>query len=100
MRRGPYELPGSGTTVAAFGAAWRGERMEVTYGPSMRWVTDWGHPEMAFAVLPGGQSGHPADPHYDDQIRPFLEGRLRPAPWSEAQIESATVQRMTLQPPP
>jgi penicillin amidase len=98
MRRGPFEVAGAATTVMAYGGVWRGDHMAITYGPSMRWVTDWGHPEMAFAMLPGGQSGHPADPHYDDQVTPFLEGRLRPAPWSEEQIESATVTSMTLRP--
>lgn len=98
MRRGPFEVPGSATTVAAFGAAWRGDRMEVVYGPSMRWVVDWGQPDMAFAMLPGGQSGHPADPHYADQVAPFLAGRLRPAPWSEEQIESVKVTSMLLVP--
>ena len=98
MRRGPFEVGGSATTVAAFGAAWRGEDMEVTSGPSMRWVVDWSQPEMAFAMLPGGQSGHPADPHYDDQVAAFLAGRLRPAPWSEEQIDAVKVRSMTLAP--
>jgi penicillin amidase len=98
MRRGPFEVPGSATTVAAFGASWRGDRMEVVYGPSMRWIVDWGQPDMAFAMLPGGQSGHPADPHYDDQVAPFLAGRLRPAPWSEEQIEAVKVTSLRLVP--
>lgn len=98
MRRGPFEVAGSASTVMAYGGVWLGDHMAITYGPSMRWVTDWGHPEMAFAMLPGGQSGHPADPHYDDQVAPFLEGRLRPAPWSEDQIEAMAVTRQVLRP--
>ena len=88
MRRGPFDLPGSGTTVAAFGARWSGDRLQVTYGPSMRWIVDWSQPDVAFAALPGGQSGHPADPHYDDQVRRFLDGKLHPAPWAEGPIEA------------
>jgi len=98
LRRGPYPLPGSATTVAAFGAAWRGDRHEVTYGPSMRWIVDWGNPESGLAGLPGGQSGHGADPHYDDQIEPYLAGDLHPAPWSEAAVEAAAVSVLRLLP--
>ncbi|MEM9594685.1 MAG: penicillin acylase family protein [Acidobacteriota bacterium] len=99
-RRGPFSVAGSPTTVLALGGAWidDGERMTVTFGPSMRWIVDWSDPETAWAVLPGGQSGHPADPHYDDQIPLFLAGRLHEAPWSEAAIEAATVARSTLVP--
>ncbi len=98
MRRGPFGLSGSATTVAAFGARWRDDRLEVVYGPSMRWVVDWSQPETSFAALPGGQSGHPADPHYDDQLRRFLDGKLHPAPWAEEQIKAAVVSRLRLVP--
>ena len=99
LRRGPYEMLGSATTIPAFGAQWtEEERLDVTYGPSMRWVVDWSQPDRAFAVLPGGQSGHFLDPHYDDQIAPFLDGELHEAPWSEGQIEAATVSRLQLTP--
>lgn len=99
MRRGPFKVPGSAETVLAFGARWqRDGNQSVTYGPSMRWVVDWGQPEQAWAVLPGGQSGHPSDPHYDDQIALYLRGELKPAPWSEAAIEAATKHRLVLKP--
>jgi penicillin amidase len=99
MRRGPYELNGSGETVLAMGGRWTSEgKQAITYGPSMRWVVDWSQPDRAFAVLPGGQSGHPADPHYDDQIAPYLAGEMHPAPWSETLIEQATRQRLRLVP--
>lgn len=98
LRRGPFPVAGSGTAIAAYGAVWRGDRQMVTFGPSMRWVVDWGQPDRAFAALPGGQSGHGADPHYDDQIAPFLAGSLHVAPWSEAMIAGAAVAEMRLLP--
>ncbi|MEE8525266.1 MAG: penicillin acylase family protein [Thermoanaerobaculia bacterium] len=98
-RRGPWEMVGSATTVAAFGARWDGGRQRVTYGPSMRWVVDWSRPEQALAALPGGQSGHPADVHYDDRMAPYLAGELQLAPWSLAAIAAATVSTLTLTPP-
>jgi penicillin amidase len=99
MRRGPFEVPGSAETVLAFGARWeRDGKQAVRYGPSMRWVVDWSEPDQAWSVLPGGQSGHPADPHYDDQIALYLAGELKPAPWSEAAIRQATKSRLELLP--
>lgn len=99
-RRGPYEVAGSATTIAAFGAQWNGERQDIIYGPSMRWVVDWETPQFAFAKLPGGQSGHPADTHYDDQIEPFLAGELHRAPWSEEAVRDAAVSTLVLAPLP
>jgi penicillin amidase len=96
--RGPFPVAGSATTVAAFGAVWEGERQRVTYGPSMRWATDLADPDGTLAILPGGQAGHPGDPHYDDQLPLFLAGRTRPVPWSEEAIERATVSRLDLVP--
>lgn len=97
-RRGPYPVAGSSTTVLAFGSVWRGERQRITYGPSMRWIVDWSEPDRAWAVIPGGQSGHPGDRHYDDQVEPYLAGELHEAPWSDAAIEAATVSRLRLLP--
>ena len=50
------------------------------------------------APVPGGQSGHPADPHYDDQIGPFLNGSLRPVAWSPEAVARATVSTLRLLP--
>lgn len=97
-RRGPLAMPGSNTTVAAFGAVWEGENQQITYGPSMRWVVDWSQPDQAWAALPGGQSGHPADVHYDDRLAPYLAGELGEAPWTPEAIERATVSIVRLQP--
>ena len=70
----------------------------MVYGPSMRWIVDWSQADRAFAAMPGGQSGHPGDPHYDDRIAPYLAGELQPAPWSEAAVAAATVSTLRLVP--
>ncbi|MCB1055548.1 MAG: penicillin acylase family protein [Acidobacteria bacterium] len=98
FNRGPMPMIGSATTVAAFGGGWRGDRQPVTYGPSMRWLVDLANPDGGLAVLPGGQSGHPWDEHYDDQLRPYLDGELHPVPWTDAAITAATVSTLTLRP--
>lgn len=101
LNRGPYGVPGSATTVNALAGRWTGpERAEqrVAFGPSMRWVVDLGNPDGGLAVMPGGQSGHPFDAHYDDQIPRFLDGGMRPVPWTEGAVDAATVSRLTLAP--
>jgi penicillin amidase len=96
--RGPFAVDGSATSILAFGGPWRGEVQEVAYGPSMRLVSDAADPDRTLVVMPGGQSGHPGDPHYDDQIADYLENRPRPFAWSELAIEAATVSRLRLVP--
>jgi penicillin amidase len=100
LNRGPFPVPGSATTILAFGGPWRGDYQEVSYGPSMRFVTDAAHPEATLALMPGGQSGHPWDPHYADQLDAYLANRPRPVPWDAAAIEAATVARLELRPAP
>ncbi len=87
--RGPFPMPGSPTTVNGLGGVAKDWR-QIVWGPSMRavWVSgDWDHSR---AVLPGGQSGHFQDPHYDDQIPLYLDGATRQVPWSDTAIEEAT----------
>ncbi len=96
--RGPFPLPGSATTVTAFGGPWRGDELPLAYGPSMRWVTAAGEGDGTLAVLPGGQAGHPFDPHYDDQLELYLEGGLREVAWSEEAIREATISVLRLEP--
>jgi len=103
--RGPFPVDGSATTPDAHGSRWPadpeaagGITKTVTYAPSLRWVVDLADPDGGLAVLPGGQSGHPGDRHYDDQMPLYLEGKLRPVPWSEEAVEAATVSRLRLTP--
>jgi penicillin amidase len=98
LNRGPFPMAGSATTIAAFSGRWRGEKMEVNHGPSMRWIADTGNPDRSLCVLPTGQSGHPADAHYDDQLPVFLAGKTHAMHWSEAAIAHATLSTLTLTP--
>jgi acyl-homoserine lactone acylase PvdQ len=64
----------------------------------MRWVSDAADPERTLVVMPGGQSGHPGDAHYADQIGDYLANRARSFPWSDAAVEATTVSRLKLVP--
>ena len=98
VNRGPFPMTGSATTVAAFGGPWEGDVRPVVYGPSMRWVAVPGNPEAARVIVPAGQSGHPFDRHYDDQMEMYLDNVLREVAWSEAEIARATVSTLRLEP--
>lgn len=47
-------------------------------GPSWRLVVDLGPEVKAWDTYPGGQSGNPASPDYDDRIPQWLAGQLSP----------------------
>ena len=100
--RGPWELPGSPTTVCAWGGSWRWEDLSrhVTWGPSMRFVADTADPDRSVWVLPAGNAGHPADPHYDDQGAAWREGRIFPLLWSEEALDRAGTRDLRLEPGP
>lgn len=44
-------------------------------GASWRMVVDLSSKVGAEVVYPGGQSGHPGNPHYDDMVTDWVEGR-------------------------
>jgi penicillin amidase len=49
-------------------------------------------------VLPGGQSGNPLSPHYDDQLDLYREGRAISIAWSDEAVEQAIENRLELRP--
>ncbi|WP_332673045.1 penicillin acylase family protein [Aromatoleum sp.] len=98
FNRGPFPVGGSATTIAAFPLPGPGKAARVNEGPTVRWVAVAGDGDRSLAVLPGGQSGHPLDPHYDDQLDLYLRGATHPVTWSEEAIAAATVSTLKLHP--
>ena len=97
-RRG-LSRPGDGYTVDA--AAFEGSlpRLEVTRGPSQRSVTDLGDLGRGGAfILPGGQSGRPANRHSWDQLERWQRGDLWRLPLDRSEVEARTISRLTLLP--
>jgi penicillin amidase len=45
------------------------------HGPSWRMVVELSTPIKAYGVYPGGQSGNPGSPFYDDMIMPWARGQ-------------------------
>jgi len=47
-----------------------------THGPSWRMVVALGAEVKAWGIYPGGQSGNPGSPHYDDFVDDWIQGDL------------------------
>ncbi|OYV62853.1 MAG: hypothetical protein B7Z72_14720, partial [Gemmatimonadetes bacterium 21-71-4] len=57
------------------------------FGPSWRLVVDLGPEVKAWDTYPGGQSGNPASPQYEDRIPQWLAGQLSPVLFPRAAAE-------------
>jgi len=73
LARGGQPLSGSDLTLSA-----RGNGGEVTGGPSWRMVVDFSSMDEAAGIFPGGQSGDPQSPHYDDLLDEWVRDEYVP----------------------
>ena len=97
VNRGPYPVDGGPGIVNANG--WSPDNFaEVDWHPSMRMIVDMADYDASIGIIPTGQSGHPGDPHYDDQIPMWINGEYIPFWWTETAVKKAAVSEMTLQP--
>ncbi len=87
--RGPFSVPGDPDTVWQTSQFNNPLNDHALVGPGHRHVVDLADPDRSVAVLCGGQSGHPASPHYADQVSMWRRGEVRPAPFTRDAIERA-----------
>ncbi len=85
--RGPFAVPGDPDTVWQTSQFNNPTNEYALVGPSHRHVVDMSDVDRSVAVLCGGQSGHPASPHYADQVPMWRRGEARPAPFTRPAIE-------------
>ncbi len=85
--RGPFAVPGDPDTVWQTSSFNNPTNEYALVGPSHRHVVDMADVDRSVAVLCGGQSGHPASPHYADQVSLWRRGEARPAPFTRDAIE-------------
>jgi penicillin amidase len=76
----------------------RGESYAMLSGPSMRQIVDMGRVEDALSVIPAGQSGIPASPHYDDQFEPWRRVEYHPLLMDRPAIEAVREGTFVLEP--
>jgi penicillin G amidase len=90
--RGPFAWGGDGNTVSQASGS----------GPaviaSLRFVVEVGDWDNARFVLPGGQSGNPFSPHYDDLLPLWQRGEGIPIAWSQEAVYDAAVEALRLEP--
>lgn len=58
------------------------------HGPSQRIVVEMSNPPQAWAVIPGGQSGNPGSPAYDNMIEVWREGNYFKMNFLQKPVES------------
>ena len=56
-------------------------------GPSWRQIVALGEEPSALGILPGGQSGNPGSPFYDNTIQDWIEGNYYPLHFPKSQHE-------------
>jgi penicillin amidase len=83
---GPFPVPGSHLTVNKQQYNYV-EPYLVKDGVSQRMIVDLSAPDAALHVLPTGESGLLGNPHYDDQIDLYLNGKYHPAWMTRKEIE-------------
>ena len=66
--------------------------------PSWRHIADLGDIDGSLSVLPTGQSGNPASPHWNDQLPLWSAGEHHAMPFTREAVEAAAVSTLTLSP--
>ncbi|MCA9974646.1 MAG: penicillin acylase family protein, partial [Anaerolineales bacterium] len=97
VNRGPFPADGGPSIVNANSWSWSAPAA-VTGHPSMRMIVDMSDLEASQIVIPTGQSGHPGQEHYDDQIELWLNGKFHPMRFGRESVEAAAKDILILQP--
>jgi penicillin G amidase len=96
---GPRPHRGSATTVNVAQYIASGFPIRTSYGASQRHVVDLADIDGPGGfILPTGQSGLPASPHYQDMFARWYDGGLWQIPLDRRKAELRTVHRTTIQP--
>jgi len=94
---GPYRTAGSHLTVNKKQYDYSAP-FAVKEGVSQRMIVDLAAPETALHVLPTGQSGLLGNPHYQDQVDLYLDGRYHPSWLNRSDINRHAEAKLVLLP--
>ncbi len=95
---GPFPWGGDANTVSQAAVSFRDPAANSHFVASMRMAVEVGNWDANRFVLPGGQSGNPMSPHYDDQLERYRTGRAITIAWSADAVEAATRETLELRP--
>ena len=98
FNKGPYPYPGDATTLHASGGSSHDLRLTKRIAAPFRFMIDMGNVNRAWGQLAPGQSGHPASPHFADQIRDHLTGFYHPMWFASEDVEANAVHVLQLLP--
>jgi len=88
----------NGTTFAGDGDAFTVHVQNYGFSQSFRAVWDVGNWDAGGITIPQGESGRPGSGHYTDEATAWVKGVLLPLPYSDAAVDHAAVDRLTLAP--
>ena len=94
----PVEMGGGSSIINATGWDAASGSFDVTTGPSMRMVVDLADFDRSTWVVVTGASGHPASPHYDDQLETWAAGESYAWPFTADAVTAAGEDELTLKP--
>jgi penicillin amidase len=95
---GPFPIGGDGDTVCQTAYLPEAPYYNNAWSPSHRQIFDMGNLPGGLASVPPGQSGQVGSPHYDDLVRPWLEGKYFTVLWTREAVEAACGDKMILEP--
>ncbi|HZD71015.1 MAG TPA: penicillin acylase family protein [Actinomycetes bacterium] len=95
---GPVPGFGDTDTVAQAHVCFTDPTAPAPVMPALRMVIDVGRWDRCRWALPGGQSGNPCSPHYDDQLPLWQRAHGIAIPWTETEVKAATRSTLRLQP--
>jgi penicillin amidase len=99
FNRGPYAVNSGRDLVNA--QNWSdADPAAVSSHASQRMLLDLNDFDNSRGIIPTGNSGHPFNDHYDDQMPLYLAGQYHPMPFSREAVEAAAVEYLLLQPQP
>ncbi len=97
LNRGPYPLPGDGTTVWATGSGITPVSSRGVIAPPFRFIADLSDLRRCLGLLAPGNSGRPDSPHYDDQIAAWYAGAYHPMLYAREDVVAGARHRLRLE---
>lgn len=94
---GPFPWGGDANTVSQAAVSFLDPTENSPFVASMRMVVDVGEWDNNRFVLPGGQSGNPMSPHYDDQLDLYRFGGAVSIAWSDERRDSVVMNELVLE---
>jgi penicillin amidase len=92
FNRGPYPIRGGNSQVHK--SNWKlSGGFEATTIQSQRAIYNTADPSRSLFMNTCGQSGHPFNRHYDDMIKPYLDGEFHPSRFTREGVEDSTGRR-------